>query len=105
MCHNCNHEGCDCKKKNCFCKKIAKVLVIIGGLNWGLVGIGMLLGKNWNLVNAIFGSMPTVEAIIYVLVGLAAIVLFFRCFCKKCSGKCEGGVCASAPEQKMPENM
>ena len=80
------------KCKGCGPIKIAKWLVIIGGLNWGLVGVGMLLGSSWNLVNLIFGSMPIVEAIIYVLVGIAAVVKIFGCKCKKCD-KCQGGVC------------
>lgn len=47
--------------------KIAMVLVIIGGLNWGLYG---LMGMD--LVATIFGS-GTLATIVYVLVGLAAI--------------------------------
>lgn len=48
-------------------------LVIIGALNWGLVGLGFFVDANWNLVNLIFGSLPTVEAAIYLLVGLAGL--------------------------------
>jgi uncharacterized membrane protein YuzA (DUF378 family) len=73
--------------KNCMCgpAKIAGLLVFIGGLNWGLVGLGMLMGgKDWNLVHMIFGSMSTVEAIVYLLVGVAAIVKLFGCKCAKC---------------------
>ncbi len=40
----CNGTGC-CKGK-CVCKKIRNCLLIIGGLNWGLVGIGMLMGSD-----------------------------------------------------------
>lgn len=71
---------------------ITKVLVIIGGINWGLIGLGMLLGSmsNWNVVNMLFGSVPTVEAILYVLVGVAAIMKIFGCRCSKCvNGVCE----------------
>ena len=66
--------------------KTAKVLLIIGGLNWGLLGLGMLMGKmdSWNVIRMIFHSMPVVEVIIYVLVGLAAIMKIFGCRCKKC---------------------
>ncbi len=46
---------------------IALVLVIVGGLNWGLVGLA-----DFNLVTTIFG---TISRIVYVLVGLAAIYL------------------------------
>ena len=50
---------------------IAFILVMIGSLNWGLVGI-----FNWNLVSAIFGAgMNVGSSIIYILVLLAAIWL------------------------------
>jgi uncharacterized membrane protein YuzA (DUF378 family) len=48
-------------------------LVVIGGINWGLVGLGAFAGSNWNVVNMLLGSMPQVEWIVYVLVGLSAI--------------------------------
>jgi len=67
---------------------IAKVLVIIGGINWGLVGVGMLLGSDWNLVHAILGSWPAVEAVVYVLVGVAAVAKIFGCRCKTCMTAC-----------------
>ena len=68
------------------CSKIGKTLLIIGGLNWGLVGVAMLMGNgsNWNVVNLLLGSWPTVEGIVYVLVGLAAVMKIFGCRCKKC---------------------
>ena len=48
---------------------ISFILVIIGGLNWGLVGLGGFMGSNWNVVNMIVGSMPAIEWLVYVLVG------------------------------------
>lgn len=57
--------------------KIAGILVIIGGLNWGLVGIGGFLGRELNVVNMILGSWPQVEWIVYILVGLSALVKIF----------------------------
>jgi uncharacterized membrane protein YuzA (DUF378 family) len=51
---------------------IALILVIIGGLNWGLVGL-----FNFNLVAAIFGDMSILARIIYILVGLAALYTIF----------------------------
>ncbi len=64
---------------------IARILVIIGGINWGLVGLGLLLGSlsNWNIVNMILGFSPIIEAIVYVLVGVSAIMLIFDCKCKE----------------------
>lgn len=49
---------------------VALVLVIVGGLNWGLVG-----ALNFDLVATIFGDMTTLSRIVYVLVGLSAIYL------------------------------
>jgi uncharacterized membrane protein YuzA (DUF378 family) len=49
---------------------VALVLVIIGGLNWGLVGI-----LNFDLVATIFGVMSTISIVVYVLVALAAVYL------------------------------
>lgn len=45
----------------------ALVLVIVGGLNWGLAVF------NFNLVNQLLGGVPMLETIVYGLVGLAAI--------------------------------
>lgn len=78
---------------------IAKTLLVVGGLNWGLVGVGMLTsnGSAWNLVSMIFGSMPVVEGIVYVLVGLSALVYAFGCRCSKCkNGVCEACVKADS---------
>ena len=47
---------------------LAAVLLVIGGLNWGLVGL-----VNFNLVDFIFSKMPAVETTVYALVGLAAV--------------------------------
>lgn len=47
---------------------IALLLIIVGGLNWLLVGL-----FEWNLVHAIFGGVPVIENIVYVVVGIAAI--------------------------------
>ncbi len=47
---------------------IAFVLVIVGGLNWGLIG-----AFNFNLVEAIFGG--ALLTIVYILVGLSAVYM------------------------------
>ncbi|MES2315557.1 MAG: DUF378 domain-containing protein [Patescibacteria group bacterium] len=77
--------------------KIAKWLLIIGGINWGLVGLGWLLGgKDWNVVHMIFGSMQTVEALVYLLVGVSAILKIFHCKCGACKN-CNCATCGTAP--------
>lgn len=51
----------------------AFVLVIVGALNWLLVGL-----FDFNLVAALFGGVPVLEAAIYILVGLAGLwVLYY----------------------------
>lgn len=45
------------------------VLVIVGGLNWGLYAFG------YNLVSILLGWMPILEKVVYVVVALAAIYL------------------------------
>jgi len=59
--------------------KIAFWLTIIGGLNWGLVGLGSFMDTNLNLVYMLFGSWPTIEAIVYLVVGISAIYMIFGC--------------------------
>ena len=72
---------------------IAFVLVIIGGLNWLLVGLGGWFGGNWNVVNLILGSVMWLEALIYVLVGLSAVylVVTHKQTCKCCDKSMSGG--------------
>jgi len=52
---------------------IAWILVIVGGINLGLVG-----AFEWNLLNLIFGSIAWLERTVYVLVGLSAILMIFN---------------------------
>ena len=44
------------------------VLVIVGGLNWGLVGL-----LNFDLVAAIFGAGSALSRLVYTLVGISAL--------------------------------
>ncbi len=48
--------------------KIALVLIIIGAINWGLIGI-----FNFDLVAAIFGEMSIISRIVYGLVGVSGL--------------------------------
>ena len=51
---------------------IALVLVIVGGLNWGLVGL-----FNFDLVAAVLGGIPILQKIVYILVGLSALYAIY----------------------------
>jgi uncharacterized membrane protein YuzA (DUF378 family) len=71
-------------KSCCVVHKIAWVLVMVGAINWGLVGIGMFMKANWNLVNMLLGSWPQVEWAVYILVGVSAVAMLFKDNCKQC---------------------
>lgn len=51
---------------------VALVLVVVGGLNWGLFGLFGL-----DLVDLILGSIPILAQIVYVLVGVAALYMIY----------------------------
>ncbi len=48
--------------------KIALLLIVIGAINWGLIGL-----FNFNLVDTIFGTASLISRIIYVLVGISGL--------------------------------
>ena len=57
---------------------IALILVIVGGLNWGLIGL-----FNFNLVDFLFGAGSILSRVVYSLVGIASlwcISLFSKIF-------------------------
>lgn len=87
----------------CTPSRIGKILLIVGGLNWGLVGIGMLMNTNLNIVGMILGSMPALEAIVYLLVGISAVMAIFGCKCAKCKAACAS--CASSDASGMDKKM
>lgn len=59
---------------------VAFVLLVIGGLNWGIVALG------FNPVNMILGSIPLLERAVYALVGISAvfIAVTHKNDCKAC---------------------
>ncbi len=77
-------------KKGALCTA-SMTLLLIGGLNWGLTGLGMLIGPtNLNVVNLLLSKWPTVEAIVYLLVGLMAVkVIVFMLMGRDCCMSCD----------------
>lgn len=61
---------------------VAFLLLVVGGLNWGLTALG------FNLVNMLLGSIPMLETVVYLLVGASALylVLTHKADCKTCAG-------------------
>ena len=81
----------------CTVSLFAKILLIVGGVNWGIVGVGMLMDADWNVVEMLLGSWPMVEAIVYILVGVSAVVKIFGCRCNTCASDTTG-----APSMDKP---
>ena len=52
--------------------KIATLLLIIGGFNWGLVG-----WLNYNLVDSLFGVGSVISRVVYAIVGIAALYCIY----------------------------
>lgn len=52
---------------------VTVILVVVGGLNWGLVGFA-----NYNLVDSLLGAGSSMSILVYDLVGLSALYLVFR---------------------------
>lgn len=69
---------------------ITFLLVVVGGLNWGLVGLGMLVNgtTDWNVVTMLLGAWPQVEAVVYLVVGLSTLWLLVKHpkECRMCMG-------------------
>jgi len=63
--------------KNVF-EWIAVILLVIGGLNWGLVG-----ALDFDLVATVFEAGSTIGKIVYILVGVSAIYGLFFLFKKQ----------------------
>ena len=61
---------------NNWMRNTALVLTIIGGINWGLVGL-----FSFDLVAYLFGAMSILSRIVYTLVALSAITLAFAPSC------------------------
>jgi uncharacterized membrane protein YuzA (DUF378 family) len=57
---------------------IACILLLVGGLNWGLVGVA-----DFDLVATIFGAGSLLTRLVYILVGLSAVYQLFQWKCSK----------------------
>ena len=61
---------------------IAFIIVLIGALNWGLVGLSHFMGADWNIIAVILGD-GTAANVIYIIVGLAALIKIAKMCMKK----------------------
>jgi uncharacterized protein len=78
---------------------VAYVLLIVGGLNWGLVGL-----FDFNLVQVILGSIPQIETLVYLLVGISAVVVAVSCTkkCKTCKVEDHSNHSSSSEQTEEP---
>jgi len=62
--------------------KLTYIILWVGGINWGLIGL-----FGFNLVDVLFGSLPTLASLVYVLIGLSAVytISTHMSYCKFCS--------------------
>ena len=62
------------------------ILIVVGAINWGLVGLGGFMGSNWNVVGMLLGSWPMLEWLVYVLVGLSGVyeIVVHKKNCRLC---------------------
>ena len=59
-------------------KEISFWIAIVGGLNWGLVGLGNVLGAgNWNAVHFALASVHGADDFIYIIFGAATFYLLW----------------------------
>jgi uncharacterized membrane protein YuzA (DUF378 family) len=68
----CGHKG--------LCNLIS-LLLIVGAVNWGLVGVGGFMGSDWNVVNMLLGQWPQVLWVVYILVGVSGLA-YASMWCK-----------------------
>lgn len=64
-------------KKKDMLRTLSLILVIVGAVNWGLVGF-----LNFDLVATIFGLASTVSRVIYGAVGIAGLILAYKSLAK-----------------------
>jgi len=85
--------------KMCGLHKAAWVLVLVGALNWGLVGLAKM-----NLVEMLLGSWPMAVRLVYILVGAAGLAMLMAAKCCMGGCKCEDGKCehCGMHEEKKP---
>jgi len=71
--------GSCCATPTC---KACGILILVGALNVGLIGLGSFLGFNGDILNGLLGGFPLIENVLYVLIGLAAVMKVVK-MCQK----------------------
>jgi uncharacterized membrane protein YuzA (DUF378 family) len=77
MAHVSTKDGCDYSTAGWW-------LLVLGGVNWGLVGIGWFMNQDINLLHFALGTWPIVENVAYIVIGIAAGMFVIGCPCQEC---------------------
>ena len=72
----------------CGLHQAAWVLLLAGGLNWGLIGLA-----KFDAVEALLGAWPMLVRAVYVLVGLSALAMLAAGACCMGGCRCDDGTC------------
>ncbi len=92
-----------------YLKQSAHIIVLIGGLNWGVYGV-----SGYNVIEVLLGGIPMIANIVYVLVGLSALYMLIQkyatCSCSKScvcdtSCACHDHSCASTETSTKEEKL
>lgn len=78
---------------------ISKLLVVIGAINWGLVG-----AFNFDLVSTIFGDGSVVTRIVFILVGIAGLMAI-KLLVGGCDCSSESSTPSSRPSSEPMSSM
>jgi uncharacterized membrane protein YuzA (DUF378 family) len=68
-------------KNMCVVHQVAGVLVWVGAINWGLIGL-----FHFNLVGTLLGEDSSLARVVYVLVGVSALMMLAYGSCAMCKG-------------------
>ena len=54
---------------------LSYILVVVGAISWGLIGL-----VEWDLLGAVFGTVPWLLQLVYVLIGLSGLWMLYKLF-------------------------
>jgi len=66
-----------------FIPTLAMIIIILGALNWGMIGLGEFMGgQNWNVIAHIFDQWPEVLFTAYIVIGVSGAWALFDWWAK-----------------------
>ena len=59
-------------------RKLIKIFLILGGIDIGIKGLGIIFNKNWQIIGLFKDFSPIVPTIFYILIGISAVYSIFK---------------------------